>query len=222
MVAQSGVVNIRGKDYKTVALRVSEFREKHPIEQGWAILTEIVDRTDTDVVMKATIVNPDDKVLGVGFAEENRKSSQINSTSALENCETSAIGRALANIGLGGSEYASANEVENAIHQQRPNGTGGADFKNTRKRKPEPESGQTNDTVDSKLIAQKKMAEKGWNLVYSANDDKARCEAVEKIEKHLAAGNISETDARAMLAHLKHAADMDAEQKKFLETGELG
>jgi hypothetical protein len=42
----------------------------------------------------------------------------INTTSALENAETSSIGRALACLSLGGSEYASANEVENAISQQ--------------------------------------------------------------------------------------------------------
>jgi hypothetical protein len=57
-------------------------------------------------------------VIATGLAEEKRTSSQINRTSALENCETSAIGRALAAFGLGGSEYASANEVQNAIHQQ--------------------------------------------------------------------------------------------------------
>lgn len=115
---ETGVINIHGKSYKTVALRVSEFRGDHPIEKEWAILTEIVDRTEKDVVVKASIVGPAGKIVATGFAEEMRAASQINRTSALENAETSAIGRALANAGLAGSEYASANEVENAIHQQ--------------------------------------------------------------------------------------------------------
>lgn len=112
----SGIINIHGKPYQTVALRVSTFRESHP---DWTIYTELVSRDDTTVVMKASIADPEQRVIGTGYAEENRSSSQINRTSALENCETSAIGRALAACGYGGTEYASANEVENAIHQQK-------------------------------------------------------------------------------------------------------
>jgi hypothetical protein len=68
--------------------------------------------------MSAEIRNEDERLIATGHAEEYRKSSQINGTSALENCETSAIGRALAVAGFGGTEFASANEVQNAIHQQ--------------------------------------------------------------------------------------------------------
>lgn len=113
----TGTVKIHGREYKTVALRVTEFREQCPAKDGWSIITEIVDRTKDDVVVKAMILHKD-CVVATGFAEEQRSASQINRTSALENCETSAIGRALAAFGLGGSEYASANEVTNAIHQQ--------------------------------------------------------------------------------------------------------
>jgi deoxycytidylate deaminase len=70
--------------------------------------------------MVATILNEQNRIIATGHAEEKRKASQINSTSALENCETSAIGRALAGAGFGGSEFASANEVQNAIQQQNP------------------------------------------------------------------------------------------------------
>ena len=111
----TGIVNIRGKEYQTVALRVQKFREAHP---DWAIVTVIVSRDDTAVVMLASILNAEGRIIATGHAEENRKSSQINQTSALENCETSAIGRALAAAGFGGTEFASANEVQNAIHQQ--------------------------------------------------------------------------------------------------------
>jgi hypothetical protein len=57
-------------------------------------------------------------VVAVGHAEENRQASTINKTSALENCETSAYGRALAAFGFAGTEFASADEVAQAISQQ--------------------------------------------------------------------------------------------------------
>ena len=115
-----GIVDIRGKSYRTVAYRVNEFRGKCPAADGWAIITELIESSKDRVVMKATIVNPMDHGIsvGIGYAEEIRESSNINRTSAMENCETSARGRALAAIGLGGEEYASADEVLRAIEQQ--------------------------------------------------------------------------------------------------------
>lgn len=113
----SGTINIHGREYKTVALRVQEFRTTHPATDGWSILSEIVEMTDEKVVMRATIFH-NEKPVAMGYAEEYRSSSKINATSALENCETSAIGRALANFGIGGSEYASANEVVSATKEQ--------------------------------------------------------------------------------------------------------
>lgn len=122
----TGIVNIRGKEYMTVALRVQQFREKHP---DWSIVTAIVHRDADEVVMLASIVNEQGRIIATGHAEEKRKASQINSTSALENAETSAIGRALAAAGFGGTEFASANEVQNAVHQQaaKPQARGNID-----------------------------------------------------------------------------------------------
>ena len=117
-MSESGIISIRGRAYKTVALRVSEFRETHSIDDGWAIVTEQLSADDDCVKVCASILHPDGRQVATGLAEEKRSASQINRTSALENCETSAIGRALAAAGYGGSEYASANEVENAIQQQ--------------------------------------------------------------------------------------------------------
>ena len=110
----AGTVKIHGKEYKTVALRIQEFREKHP---DFTIQTDLVEANDTLVVMKATI-SAGGIVISTGYAEEVRTASKINRTSALENAETSAVGRALAFFGLGGSEIASADEVANAISQQ--------------------------------------------------------------------------------------------------------
>jgi|DEB0MinimDraft_6_1074348.scaffolds.fasta_scaffold111882_2 hypothetical protein len=114
---KEGIVNIHGKEYKTVALRVMQFREVCP---DWSIVTELVSETDDKVIMKALISHLG-VVLGTGYAEEVRSASRINKTSALENAETSAIGRALAACGYGGTEYASADEVANAISNQAIN-----------------------------------------------------------------------------------------------------
>jgi hypothetical protein len=115
MSLSTGVVNIRGKEYQTVALRVQKFREAHP---DWSLTSEVLFRDADCVVMKSIIADETGRVLATGHAEEYRKSSQINGTSALENAETSAHGRSLAALGIGGTEFASANEVQNAIHQQ--------------------------------------------------------------------------------------------------------
>ncbi len=115
-MADTGIVNLHGKAYKTVALRVGEFRTQHP---DWTIKTEIVAIDAETVLMRAEIISPDGKVIADGYAEERRAASTINKTSAVENCQTSAIGRALACFGLAGTEFASADEVANAISQQK-------------------------------------------------------------------------------------------------------
>ena len=107
-------VNINGKEYHTVAERVHAFREVSP---DLTIETEIVRWEGDDVVVKASI-SDNGKLLATGLAHEVRGSTNINRTSHVENCETSAIGRCLAAFGLGGTEYATADEVANAITQQ--------------------------------------------------------------------------------------------------------
>ena len=107
-------VNIHGKEYKTVAERVAAFRAE---SADLTIETEIVLWEGDDVVVKASISN-NGKLIATGLAHEVRGSTNINKTSHVENCETSAIGRALAAFGLGGTVYASADEVANAIAQQ--------------------------------------------------------------------------------------------------------
>lgn len=108
-------VNIHGKEYKTVAERVAEFREA--LGHDFSIVTEIISAGEI-VQMKAAVISEEGRVIATGFAEEVRGSTNINKTSALENCETSAVGRALAAFGYGGTEYASADEVAAAIAQQ--------------------------------------------------------------------------------------------------------
>ena len=112
----NGKVNIHGREYETVALRVQKFKSAYP---NHALTTEVLTRDADCVVMKASIYNPEGRLIATGHAEEYRKASSINKTSALENAETSAIGRALAAFGLGGTEFATADEVANAIGQQK-------------------------------------------------------------------------------------------------------
>jgi len=123
MELEDGIIMIHRRPYKTVAKRVEEFRAQYKIEDGWSILTARVDDAlDFDrLVFQAKIVDPLGRVVAMGHAEERRDANKINRTSALEVCETSAIGRCLASAGFAGSEFASANEVVNAIaQQQRP------------------------------------------------------------------------------------------------------
>jgi hypothetical protein len=113
-------VKIHGKEYKTVAERVNEIHENEK-DKPLSIETELISWENSVVVFKATVTTS--QGVFTGHAYESEDSSQINKTSALENCETSAIGRGLASAGLAGSQFASANEVQNAIHQQSETST---------------------------------------------------------------------------------------------------
>lgn len=89
--------DIKGKQYAEVSERILAFRKLNP---NGRIITEIIDKTDNDVTMKATIYDETEKELATGYASEVKK-GLVNSISMLENCETSAIGRALGFCGFG-------------------------------------------------------------------------------------------------------------------------
>lgn len=107
--AQSEEVD--GRRYTKVVDRVTIFRRA--FGGVGHIVTELL-HADRDLVrFKANIVIYD-KLVATGHAEEFRDAHEVNYTSALENAETSAIGRALANLGLHGGEFASADELLSA------------------------------------------------------------------------------------------------------------
>ena len=114
----NGTINFRGREYKTVALRVQEFRAAFPIADGWSIRTLPVTVSADVVVFRAAVVDPSEREVAVGYAEEVRSKRGVNATSAVENCETSAIGRALAAAGFAGTEYASADELARAVSSE--------------------------------------------------------------------------------------------------------
>ncbi len=116
-------------DYTLVKDRVAAFKEEHPlctIETELLSVNNIVDTPTGDMcneyVVKATVTpNPlqEPEVHYTGLAAERDNGHFVNKTSAMENCETSAVGRALAHCGYGGDlQFASAEEVANAVMKQ--------------------------------------------------------------------------------------------------------
>ena len=116
-LADADKISLKGKTYTMVAQRVQAFRAAAGVEGQ--ILTEVIEQTDQRVMVKASISVWRDgawSLVANDFAEEYRNQGPVNKTSALENCCTSAIGRALSAAGLSGGEYASSFEVDNAIN----------------------------------------------------------------------------------------------------------
>ena len=120
-LADSDKTNIKGKLYTTVNTRLQTFRKHFGVDAN--IKTKILHNDLERVVVEATVSIYKDgswRDIGNDCAEEFRAQGMVNKTSALENCSTSAIGRALSACGLGGSEYASAFEMDNAINNKQP------------------------------------------------------------------------------------------------------
>lgn len=110
--------NIKGKAYVEVNERIKYFRS-HPDYTGWSLSSEIVAMDADSCVIRAEIRDENWVLRATGFAQEDKSSSYINKTSYVENCETSAWGRALASLGIGiDTSIASSNEVSMAIAKQ--------------------------------------------------------------------------------------------------------
>lgn len=113
-------VNIKGKDYIEVAERVKYFREKDDYK-GWSIRTNLISNENGVCVFEATIHDENGQLRSSGHAYEKEDSTFINKTSYIENCETSAVGRALGFLGIGiDTSIASADEVQTAMRNQAP------------------------------------------------------------------------------------------------------
>ena len=111
--------NIRGKQYVEVNERIKFFRQEDKYNL-WGIRTEFPLIDSEQCLCKCTITDADGDIIAQGHAHEERGSSNINKTSYVENCETSAVGRALAMLGIGiDTSIASANDVEDAIAKQQ-------------------------------------------------------------------------------------------------------
>ncbi len=116
---QFKTTNIRGKQYVEVNERIKFFRQENQYK-NWGIHTDFPIIDADQCLCRCTITTPDGAVVAQGHAHEERASSNINKTSYVENCETSAVGRALAMLGIGiETSIASANEVTEAIAKQQ-------------------------------------------------------------------------------------------------------
>lgn len=110
-------VNIKGKEYVEVNERLKEFRNNF---KDYSLTTEIIELTPDYCVLKAVITDDKGVIRATGLAQESRESSYINKTSYVENCETSAWGRALGNFGIGiDSAICTAEELLIALNAQQ-------------------------------------------------------------------------------------------------------
>ena len=109
--------DIKGKEYAEVNQRIKAYRMVYP---NGMIKPEIKSLKDGVCIFRAEVTNDNGDVIGVGHASEKENSTFINKTSYIENCETSAVGRALGMAGFGiDTSVASAEEVANAIENQK-------------------------------------------------------------------------------------------------------
>jgi len=115
-------LDVKGKEYAQVNERIKAFRMVYP--QG-IIETEMVSNENGVCIFRAMVGYRDENELyklGTGTAYEKENSTFINKTSYIENCETSAVGRALGMAGFGiDTSVCSAEEVQNAIANQNNN-----------------------------------------------------------------------------------------------------
>lgn len=107
------------EDYETVEERLAKFWKEHP---DGRISTEVVEHTLQRFIIKASIYRTevDAHPWTTGFAEETVSTRGVNSTSALENCETSAIGRALANANYAAKGKRPSREEMAKVNQGQP------------------------------------------------------------------------------------------------------
>lgn len=117
-------VEIKGKKYAEVSQRIKAFRMCFP--EGF-IRTQIVSHENSLVVIRAE-VGHDDKVLGTGTAFEEQNANYINKTSYIENCETSAVGRALGMAGFGVDAAVASAEEMTSMQNSRSADEAGATF----------------------------------------------------------------------------------------------
>jgi hypothetical protein len=114
-------MNIKGKEYVTVNERLKAFRTQAEFA-GWTLQTVPHELTNDVAVFEARILDKDGRLRANGFAREVRTQagSMVNATSHIENCETSAWGRALGNLGIGIDEsICSAQELLVAVGMQQ-------------------------------------------------------------------------------------------------------
>lgn len=158
--------DIKGRPYMEVNQRIKAFRMLFP--EGF-IRSQIIDIRDGICVMHAEVgyytEDGTRNILGEGTAYEKETSSFINKTSYIENCETSAVGRALGMAGFGiDTSVASYEEVSNAIAQQEAD------------KQPKKAKGHnsTPETVEARETASGRITEKEWKNLQAVCKEKGK------------------------------------------------
>ena len=106
-------IDIKGKSYVTVNERLKEFRS-NALFKGYSLKTELVEVNEKSALIRAVVCDGEGKIVATGtsFERADNKRSMVNATSHVENCETSAWGRALGNLGIGiDTSVATADEM---------------------------------------------------------------------------------------------------------------
>lgn len=120
MTLEDKAIDIKGKKYVLVSDRILAFNEAFP--QG-SITTELVSEPNSDMVVMKAIIKPkyDEARVFTGYSQATWGEGMVNKTAALENCETSAVGRALGFMGIGVIDsIASVDEINKAQTQPAP------------------------------------------------------------------------------------------------------
>ena len=165
--AQIRTTKIKGKEYAEVNQRIKAFRMLYP--EG-TIKTTLLSDENGVCIMSARVGYYDKetgafRILGTGTAYEKETSSYINKTSYIENCETSAVGRALGMAGFGiDTSVASYEEVSNAIAQQEAD------------KQPKKAKGHnsTPETVEARETASGRITEKEWKNLQAVCKEKGK------------------------------------------------
>lgn len=127
MTTKLKTIDIKGTPYVTVNSRLKYFREEFI---GYKLLSEIISNVDGKCLIKATVLDDNNVVVATGHAFEDESKGFINKTSYVENCETSAWGRALGNLGIGiDNEVRSYEEMTNALEGQKAKEARGKKYK---------------------------------------------------------------------------------------------
>lgn len=205
-------MKIHGKEYMMVNQRLAIFRDSFP---EYTLDCNIVEIVGDTVLMKATITNPEGRLIASGHAYEDKLSSTINKTSHIENCETSAWGRALANLGIGiETSVASADEVDMAIKKQeykKPK----SDEELDAPWKPDPE-----ETV--KIMSDAKQ----WGMIKKAREKAmmTTADAMEFIKQNYGVDKydqLTQSDAMEVMAYFERVAEDIAKADKIREGNPL-
>ena len=179
-------INIKGKDYVPVNERLKAFRSAKEFA-GWQLITKLHQLDSEVCTMEAQVLTKEGLLIANGFASErrNQSGSLVNATSYVENCETSAWGRALGNLGIGiDSSICSAQELLWALEQQSA--------PNAQKRPAERTKAQSstnvqpakNNAAETKKVTAEQLTDEEWDVlsgVFADIDSLTRYEDIKAI-----------------------------------------